>query len=255
MFAGSASKPPTEEAIKTFEQKTGIKVDVVFGGSGKVLSQMKLAKEGDLYFPGSSDFMEKAKKDGDVIAETEERIVYVVPAITVQAGNPKNIQALADLTKPGLKLAIANPETVCVGLYAVEIIENDLTPVQKTAFKANLLNYTDSCEHTATAISLKQVDAVLGWSVFQDWDPTKIQTIALDKTQIPRVGYIPIAVSSYTKNQAQAQQFIDFLTSAEGQAVFAKYGYFSTTDQAFAYVGETKPVGGEYALPADWITK
>ncbi len=127
MFAGSASKPPTEEAIKTFEQKTGIKVDVVYGGSGKVLSQMKLAKEGDLYFPGSSDYMEKAKKDGNVIPETEEHIAYVVPAINVQAGNPKNIQTLADLTKPGLKLAIANPESVCVGLYAVEIIENDLT--------------------------------------------------------------------------------------------------------------------------------
>jgi molybdate transport system substrate-binding protein len=255
MFAGSASKPPTEEAIKTFEQKTGIKVDVVYGGSGKVLSQMKLAKEGDLYFPGSSDYMEKAKKDGNVVPKTEKRIAYVVPAINVQAGNPKNIKTLEDLTKPGLKLAIANPESVCVGLYAVEIIENDLTPAQKNAFKANLLNYTDSCEHTATAISLKQVDAVLGWSVFQDWDATKIQTIALDKSQIPRIGYIPIAVSSYTKKQAQAQQFIDFLTSAEGQAIFAKYGYFTTPDQAFAHVGETKPVGGEYALPADWVTK
>jgi molybdate transport system substrate-binding protein len=254
MFAGSASKPPTEEAIKTFEEKTGIKVEAVYGGSGKVLSQMKLAKEGDLYFPGSSDYMEKAKKDGNVISETEKHIAYLVPAINVQAGNPKNIQTLADLTKPGIKLAIANPESVCVGLYAVEIIENDLTAEQKTAFKANLLNYTDSCEHTATAISLKQVDAVIGWSVFQDWDKTKIQTIALDKSQIPRVGYIPIAVSSYTKNQAKAQQFIDFLTSAEGQAIFAKYGYYTTPDQAFAYVGETKPVGGEYTLPADWVT-
>jgi molybdate transport system substrate-binding protein len=255
MYAGSASKPPAEEAIQVFEQKTGIKVEVTFGGSGKVLSQMKLAKEGDLYFPGSSDYMEKAKNDGDVISETEKRIVYVVPAINVQAGNPKNIQTLADLTKPGIKVAIADPETVCVGLYAVEIIENNLSPAEKAPFKANLLNYTASCEATATAISLKQVDAVIGWSVFQDWDPTKIQTIALDRAQIPRIGYIPIAVASYTKNQTKAQQFIDFLASAEGQAIFAKYGYFTTPDQAFAYAGETKPVGGVYTLPADWVTK
>ena len=64
IFVGSASKPPTEEIVRIFQQKTGIPVDVIFGGSGFVLSQMKLTKKGDLYFPGSSDFMEKAKKEG-----------------------------------------------------------------------------------------------------------------------------------------------------------------------------------------------
>jgi len=255
MYAGAASKPPTEEAVKAFEEKTGIKIDVTFGGSGKVLSQMKLAKEGDLYFPGSSDYMEKAKKEGDVISETEAIITYLVPAINVQAGNPHNIQILKDLTKPGIKVAIADPDTVCVGLYAVEIIEKDLSADEKAAFKANLLNYTESCEKTATAIALKQVDAVIGWSVFQDWDPEKIQTVALKAAEIPRIGYIPIAVASYTKKQAAAQEFIDFLRSEEGQAIFAKYGYFATPEDAFAYVGEEKPVGGEYTLSADWVSK
>jgi molybdate transport system substrate-binding protein len=255
MYAGSASKPPTEEAIQVFEEKTGIKVEVTFGGSGKVLSEMKLAKQGDLYFPGSSDYMEKAKKDGDVLSATEARIAYLVPAINVQRGNPKGIQTLEDLTKPGVKLAIANPETVCVGLYAVEIIEKNLSAEQKAAFRSNLLNYTESCEKTATAISLKQVDAVIGWSVFQDWDPDNIQTVALPASAIPRVGYIPIAIAGYTKNQAAARQFIDFLVSKEGQAIFAKYGYFTSPDQAFAYVGEEKAVGGEYTSPSDWVTK
>ncbi len=255
MYAGAASKPPTEEAIRLFEEKTDIKVEVAFGGSGKVLSQMKLAKEGDLYFPGSSDYMEKAKKDGDVIPQTEAIITYLVPAINVQRGNPHNIQTLKDLTRTGVRVAIADPETVCVGLYAVEIVEKNLSAAEKTAFKTNLLNYADSCEKTATVISLKQVDAVIGWSVFQYWDPEKIDTVILDAAEIPRVGYIPIAVSSYTKNQAAAQQFIDFLKGEEGQAIFAEYGYFATRDQAFAYVGKEKPVGGEYTLPADWVTK
>jgi molybdate transport system substrate-binding protein len=255
MYAGSASQPPAEEAIQLFEEKTGIKIEVTFGGSGKVLSEMKLAKQGDLYFPGSSDYMEKAKKDGDVIPDTQAIVTYLVPAINVQKGNPHNIQTLKDLTRPGIKVAIANPETVCVGLYAVEIIEMNFSPAEKEAFKANLLNYTESCEKTATAISLKQVDAVIGWSVFEHWDPEKIQTIPLAASQIPRVGYIPIAVASYTKKQAAAQQFIDFLVSKEGQAIFAKYGYFATPEEAIASIGEAKPVGGEYTLPADWVNK
>lgn len=255
VYAGAASKPPTEEAAKAYEQKTGVKVDVVFGGSGYVLSQMKLTKQGDLYFPGSSDYMEKAKRDGDVLPETEKVIVYLVPAINVQKGNPHNIRTLKDLTKPGLRVAIANPEGVCVGAYAVEILEQQLTPDEKAAFKKNLANYTESCEKTATAISLKQADAVVGWRVFQYWDPERIETVALPKEQIPRIGYIPIAVSTYTQKRAEAQKFIDFLTGPDGRAIFAKYNYFATPEDAFAWVGEKKPVGGEYEVPADWLKK
>ena len=255
VYAGAASKPPTEEAARAYEEKTGIKVDVIFGGSGYVLSQMKLAKEGDIYFPGSSDYMEIAKRDGVVFPETEKVIVYLVPSINVQKGNPHNIRTLKDLTKPGLRVAIANPDGVCVGAYAVEIIEKEFSPAEKATFKKNLVNYTGSCEKTATAISLKQADAVIGWRVFQYWDPERIETIALPREQIPRVGYIPIAISKFTQDRAAAQSFIDFLTGPDGQEIFAKYHYFATPEEAFAWLGEKKPVGGEYVAPADWLTK
>lgn len=255
VFAGAASKPPTEEAAALYEKKSGVKVELVFGGSGYVLSQMKLTKQGDIYFPGSSDYMEAAKRDGDVFPETERIVVYLVPAINVQKGNPHRIEKLSDLTRPGLKVAIANPEGVCVGAYAVEIIEKEFTPEQKAAFKKNLVNYTGSCEKTATAISLKQADAVIGWRVFQYWDPERIETVRIPTEKIPRVGYIPIAVSRFTRNRRAAQDFIDFLLSAEGRSVFAKYHYFATPEEAFAWLGERKPVGGEYVVPADWLKK
>jgi molybdate transport system substrate-binding protein len=254
-YVGAASKPPTEEAAKLYEQKTGVKVELVFGGSGYVLSQMKLAKQGDLYFPGSSDYMEKAKRDGDVFADTEKVIVYLVSAINVQKGNPHNIRTLRDLTRPGLKVAIANPEGVCVGAYAVEIIEKQFSPEEKAAFRRNLVNYTESCEKTATAISLKMADAVIGWSVFEHWDAARIETVPLPKEQIPRIGYIPIAISKFTKDRAAAQAVIDFLTGPEGQAVYAKHHYFATAEDAAKWIGEKKPVGGEYEVPKEWIKK
>lgn len=255
IFAGAASKPPTEEAAKLFEEKTGVKVDVVFGGSGYVLTQMMLAKQGDLYFPGSSDYMEVAKKKQAVLPETEQYIVYLASAINVQKGNPKNIHSLRDLLTPGLKVAIANPEGVCVGAYAVEIIEKNFTPEEKEQFKKNVINYTESCEKTATAISLKAADAVIGWSVFQHWDPERIETIPLDKSQIIRIGYIPIAISTYTQHKELAQQFIDFLLSDEGKNIYRTYHYFMTPDEAIEWIGEEKPVGGEYAVPQEWIKK
>jgi molybdate transport system substrate-binding protein len=253
IFAGAASKPPAEEAASAFERKTGIKVDMAFGGSGYVLAQMKLAKQGDLYFPGSSDYMEKAKRDGDVFAETETIVVYLVSAINVRKGNPKSIRALHDLTRHGLRVAIANPEGVCVGAYAVEIVENQCSPEEKRLFRENLVNYTESCEKTATAISLGMADAVIGWRVFEHWDPERIETVPLSADQIPRIGYIPIAVSRYTKDRESAQRFIDFLLEPEGRAIFAKHRYFSTAAEAASWLGADKPIGGEYAVPSDWI--
>lgn len=252
VFAGAASKPPTEEAAGAFEKKTGVKVELIFGGSGFVLSQMILGRHGDIYFPGSSDFMEIAKKKGVVLPDTERRLVYLAPAINVQKGNPKRIKTLRDLLRPGIRVAIANPEGVCVGLYAVEIIENALSASEKAAFRSNLVNYTESCEKTATAVSLKAVDAVIGWGVFQHWDPARIETIPLSRNEIRRVGYIPVAVSTYAKNRPLAQRFIDFLVSAEGASIFRRHHYFMTPEEAFAWIGDKKPVGGEHLLPRAW---
>ncbi len=253
VFAGAASKPPLEALAQVYERRTGQAVELVFGGSGFVLSQMKLARRGDLYFPGSSDFMELAKREGLVFPETERRVVYLVPAINVQAGNPKNIRTLRDLLRPGLRVAIANPEMVCVGTYAVEILETSLNPDERARFRANLVNYTESCEKTATVLALKAVDAVLGWSVFEHWDPQHIQTVPLDPDQIRRIGYLPVAISTFTQQRSAAQRFLDFVTSPEGRAVFVRHHYFATPEEAQRWIGQPKPVGGEYHVPPTWI--
>jgi len=252
IYAGAASKPATEEIVKGFKEKTGIVADVIFGGSGFVLSQMKLSKKGDLYFPGSSDFMELAKKEGLVFPESEKIVVYLVSAINVQKGNPKGIYSLRDLTKDGIRVAIANPEMVCVGTYAVEIIEKNLTPSEKEKFKKNLVNYTESCEKTASVISLKAVDAVIGWRVFQYWDPERIESILLKPEAISRIGYIPIAISRFTEDKIAAQKFIDFLLSSHGKATFQKYHYLMDIQEARRFTKPDTPVGGEYLLPEEW---
>ena len=122
-FVGSASKPAMEEATQVFEEATGIRVYLNFGGSGTILSQMKLSRSGDLYIPGSPDYMAKAEQSGVVEPESVKLISYLIPAILIQQGNPKNIRTLSDLAKPGIKVGIANPESVSIGLYAYEILE------------------------------------------------------------------------------------------------------------------------------------
>lgn len=253
VFAGAASKPATEEAARRFTARTGIAVDLSFGGSGQALAQMRLSRRGDVYFPGSSDFMELAKRQGAVRPETERIIAYLVPAIAVRCGNPHGVRSLDDLARQGLRVAIADPRTVCLGGVAVEIFERVLDERQQAALRRNLVNYTESCEKTATAISLGMVDAVIGWSVFGSWDPERIEIVRLPPEQVPRIGYLTAAVSAYSCQVEAAQGFIDFLAGSEGQAVFAAHGYFSDAAAACAWLGAERPVGGEYQVPASWL--
>jgi molybdate transport system substrate-binding protein len=153
-----------------------------------------------------------------------------------------------------VKVAIANPEGVCVGSYAVEIIEQNLSDSEKVQLRKNVINFTESCDKTAAAISLKAVDAVIGWRVFAYWNPELIETIDLNPDEIIRIGYIPIAISQYTTQKAEAQRFIDFVLSEKGKSIFAKYHYFQNPENAQEYIGKPKPVGGEYVVPESWLT-
>jgi len=245
VFAGSASKPPLDEAAAAFEKKTGVKVYLTYGGSGTVLSQMELAKTGDVYIPGSPDYMVKAEKKQIIDPATTKIVTYLIPAICVQPGNPQNIQSLADLTKPGLKVGIGNPDSVCVGLYAVEILDSN--KLLESVFP-NIVTQATSCDTTATLISLKAVDAVMGWSVFQDWDPQNIERILIEPEQLPRLAYIPAAVSTFAKDKVLAAQFIDFLISPSGQDIFKKWGYNATEAETRQFAPQAK-IGGEYQLP------
>jgi len=255
IFAGSAIQPAMEEFNAIFEKETGVKVEIIFGSSGQVLSQMQLSKQGDIYFAGSSDYMEIAKSKKLVLPQSEKRVCYLIPAINVQRGNPKNIQSLTDLLNSNLKIGIANPEGVCVGVYAVEIIEKNFDENEKRQFRANLLNYLGSCSKTATAISLKSLDVVLGWRVFQYWDSSNIETISLKKFQVERVAYVPIAISKFTKNEKLATKFIDLLTSQIGKNIFKKHHYFTSEQEVFEFLGEEKNIGGIYTVPQNWLAK
>jgi molybdate transport system substrate-binding protein len=248
VFAGSASKPALDEAASAFEKQTGVKVFLTYGGSGTVLSQMELSKSGDLYIPGSPDYLVKSESKKITDPTTTRIVAYLIPAINVQPGNPQNIQSLSDLAKPGIKVGIGNPTTVCVGLYAVEILDrnNLLADVYK-----NIVTQSASCDNTATLISLKSVDAVMGWSVFQAWDPKSIHTVYLKPEQISRIAYIPAAISTFIKEKEAASAFIDFLVSADGQNIFRKWGYNVTESEARKYAPNSQ-IGGEYQIPDSW---
>jgi molybdate transport system substrate-binding protein len=184
-----------------------------------------------------------------VLPETEKLVTHLIPAINVPAGNPKGIKELADLARPGMRIGIARPDSVCVGLYAVEVLEKNGLAQQ---VKPNIVTHAESCEKTAQLVALGSVDAILGWRVFHYWQPDKIETILLKPQQVPRIGYISIAVSTFCTQKDAAERFIAFLLSDEARSVFRKWHYLVSVEEARQFTLPDTPVGGEWQLPEGW---
>ncbi len=246
VFAGSASQPVLQEAATAFKKKTGVEVYLNFGGSGTMLSQMVIAKKGDLYIPGSPDYMAKAEAQHAVDNTTIKRLAYLIPAIIVPKGNPANIHSLADLAKPGVTVGIGDPSSVCIGLYGVEVMDYNH---MLWKIEPNIVVHASSCAQTASLVAMKTVDAIIGWRVFHSWDPTTTDLVLLGKDQLPRIAYIPGAISSYSKDTKNAQAFLNYLASPAGQAIFSKWGYIATEAEARTYAPNAT-IGGSYQLPA-----
>lgn len=231
VFSGAANTPPLTELAKDFEGKANCRVDVTFAGSGTLLNQIDLEKVGDVYVPGSDDFMEKAKQKGAVDPGTEKLVAWLVPTINVAKGNPKGVKELKDLAKPGVRVCIADAKAVCLGGVAEEILKK--AGLQESV-KKNVATYALSCEEVENLVETGEVDAAIGWDVFDQWAPEKIENVPIPK-ELAQRRYIPAAVVTYSKQKELAQQFVDFVSSEEGNSVYSKHGY--TIPQA----GETPP--------------
>lgn len=244
-FCGSAVKVPMEEILRSYREETGETITVTYGGSGTLLSQMELSRRGDLYLAGSPDYIEIGAKKGLLIPGSERRVVYLVPAIIVPKGNPAKIHQLKDLARPGVRIGLGNPESVCLGLYSVELLEANslLEPVLK-----NVVVLAKSCEDTATLAVLRKVDAILGWDVFSALNPNEVEKIPLRSCRIPRISCITAALPVFVSGRKRAESFLSFLLSPKGMEILRKWGYLTRLEEALKEApGAT--VGGSYRLP------
>jgi len=249
VFCGSASKPAMQEIAARFEQETGIEVNMVFGGSGTLLSQIELSQKGEIYLPGSPDYIIIGNRKKLLIEDSQRIVAYLVPAIITPAGNPANVQSLQDLARPGVRVGIGNPQTVCLGLYSVELLEANalLEKVMK-----NVVTFGASCSKTANLAAMSQLDAILGWRVFHFWNPDRMTYVSIDPQKIPRISYIPIAIPVHTRDPQLSKAFIDFVLSPSGMSAYRDQGYITDLEVA-RQLAPSASVGGEYTLPDEYF--
>jgi len=238
VFAAAGTKAPIDEASKLFEQKYGTRIMVNYGGGGEVLSNMVLAKKGDVYIAPEQRFMNSAKKQGAVgSSATPTSLAYMIPVIGVQKGNPANIQSLADLADSGIKVVMGNPETTALGEIGPQILNS---AGLYDAVKPNIVTNVPQVNTIITMLKMKQADAGFIWHYFAVTAASDIDIIWIPPASVNAIGEIQAAVSAYTQSEESADRFIALLTSPEGQAIFKKNGYIVELQEADKYRSNTR---------------
>jgi molybdate transport system substrate-binding protein len=221
VYCGAGIRKPMDEIGLLFEQKYGVKVDYNYAGSGHLLSQMELIRQGDAYMPGATYDFDIAKDKGFI--DYEKPVAYHIPVIAVPKGNPANITCLEDLTKPGIRVALGDPKACAIGKLTEEILgKNGIYD----AVEKNIITRTATVNELIVSISIGQADAAMTWEETMLFAPEKADIIQIPKEE-NIIEIIPIGTLTFSKNEDMARKFVDFVTSEEGKAIFNKYGFTS----------------------------
>lgn len=224
VFAAASLTDAFTELAEAYEaQNPGVTVRLNFGGSSQLAAQLREGVPADLFASANAAQMTAVVEAGRI--EAGNTAVFATNSLTVivPADNPANITQLEDLAQPGVALILA-VEGVPVRQYTDDIVAA-LPADFQTNFYANLVSAEDNVRQVAAKIALGEADAGIVYT--SDVTPDivdRVQQIAIPDAQNVIATY-PLAPLADAPSPAQAQAFIDFVLSAEGQAILARWGF------------------------------
>lgn len=227
VHCGAGMKAPMQIIGEKFTENTGILVTYNYAGCGQLLAQMELTQMGDVFMPGATLEFNNAKKKGYV--GNEALVAYHIPVIAVPSGNPGNIHSLEDLTNPGVKVSMGEPESMALGTIAKNIFNKSgiLDEVME-----NVVVQRATVNEIVTDITLGNADAAIIWSDL--YKPENMEIIEIPRSQ-NLIKIIPIGTLTFSNQPETAQQFVDFVVSdSGGKAIFEDYGFIVYPNSEYA---------------------
>lgn len=226
IYCGITMVRPITELARIFEQREKISIKIIQGGSEDLYQSAKKAQWGDLYFPGEPSYLDRHKAEG--LLGDYKLVGYNQLAIFVQKGNPKKLKPdVRELLRKDVDIVIGNAESGSVGQETRQVLDRmKLYPavVKKAAFIMP--------DSRSLALSIKggDADAALSWratAYFPDNAPY-MDAIALDPSVAEPQALLLIQLK-FSRNPQLAKKYSEFVASAEGQAVFRKFGFMDNT--------------------------
>jgi len=228
VFAAASLKDAFSEAADVLGKRNPpIAVRYSFAGSQQLVLQLEQGAAADVVASADQRWMQVAQ-DGGLVAGTpvifaRNRLLVITPA-----SNPGRIDRLEDLGKRGLKLVLG-AEAVPVGKYSREALDRlrDAPGFGADYSKRVLRNLVSEEENVKAVVSKVQLGEVDAGIVYvSDVTPPVRKVVRTIEIPDPYnvVAAYPIAVLRQSQQPAAARAFVEYITSAEGQAVLARHG-------------------------------
>jgi molybdate transport system substrate-binding protein len=216
VFAAASLTESFTQLGKDFEAANpGSKVTFNFAGSSALATQINQGAPADVFAAASPATM-KAVIDAGNAAGTPSVFVRNQLVIVVPKGNPKAITGLADLTKPGLKVALCAEQVPCgaAAKTALAAAKVTLTPV----------TLEQDVKQALSKVKLGEVDAALVYRT-----DAKAAASDVDGLEFPEsagaINDYPIVAVKNAPNQAGAAAFVAYVKSDKGRAVLNQAGF------------------------------
>ncbi len=140
LFCAASNRAVMESILADYEQECGRRVEVQYGPSQTLLSQVEVSKVGDLYLPADDSYLKMGKEKG-LIAEVLP-IARMQGVVAVKKGNPKSIETFEDLLRDDVRLVQADPEAAAIGKITRRVLSEaglwDELSDQTTAFRTTV---------------------------------------------------------------------------------------------------------------------
>ncbi len=232
LYCASGIKPVVEKVARQYYEDYGIRVNIQYGGSGTLLSNIRVAKLGDLFLAADRSYIDEAINYG-VIKETQP-LAYIKPVIAVLKGNPKGIKNISDLFNENIKIAIANPEAASIGRLTKKML---MVTKQWDSLKANTTVFMPTVVEVANSVKLEAVDASIIWdATANQYDELEIVSVPLFSDYVKN---ITIGVLEFSKQPTEALKFLRYLSASDkGLPVFDALGYEAINGDAWEEIPE-----------------
>lgn len=219
VFCAAGIKPPVEAIARDFERVCGQAVQLQYGGSGTLLSNLRAANAGDLFLPADQSYVDSARALGlvaEVIPLARQR-----PVIAVAKGNPKNIRTVEDLLRAEVRFATANPDAASIGRTVRALFQRT---GQWAALEKHATVFKPTVNEVANDVKIGSVDAGI------IWDATARQYAELELVTLPlfesATETISICVLKRCPQPTAALRFARFLGARDqGLKQFEKFHF------------------------------
>jgi len=230
VFAAASLTDAFTEMGAQFESlHPDVQVEFNFAGSQQLAQQLAQGAPGDVFASANEKQMMKAVENGRILPHSPQPFTHNELIVIFPQDNPGSITALADLTRPGLKIILATAE-VPVGAYSLQFLqaasaEDGLGVGFETAVSANVVSYEQNVRVVLSKVALGEADAGIVYSSDLVGSlKTEVRKIAIP-AEWNVVATYPIAPLANSTQPNLAQEFIDFVLSTAGQQILEKYGY------------------------------